>query len=433
MFHIRLIIFWYIFITILTVVSSITIKFIDFLPGLLLLWSLFFVFIIGTKLKFKTALQNELTKMRFCKSVNWVYILISVSFILFFPLYIKYYTGKTILLVLINLFSGYSNYISYQEYFANSDLAVFSVVKLPYIIGAGILKFLFISCCCRLIGFKKNRNFIEILSIIIMSLVIIMLAVSRGTSFEFFELLILLIFTILLRGRRLHFVNWFDKKTMLLVSIVGVLLLLVFSYNIDSRGAGELKCATKDLCFDETGLLTQLSPILGNISYKLSYYFVFGVYLLSKSLIFINFSSIAGITALFIPFGPAILGIGSNYATIACENIIDCSVAWIPDLLVILNNFGILGTIFLVFVIGAFSKNLFVKAVNGSIQASALLYFVFLFMVSLPVGNFITSNSSNFIAIVVSMILFIRPSLGRLFFGLFNTEEGTEDLNKKIK
>jgi hypothetical protein len=426
MFHIRLIIYWYLFLTSLVLVSSISLTNLDFLPGLILVWMLLIIFIIGSKIKVNTRHADVATRFVNAKNANLIHLIIAIAFLVFFPFYIKYYTGSSIFLVFINLFSGNSNYLAYQEYFAGQSLNVFSLAKLPYIVGAGILKFLFISCFCRLMGFKGKRNFIEVLAIFTMVLVTIILAISRGTSFEFFEFIILFVFSILLRRRRMDLFNWFKGTTLILISIIGGLIVLVFSLNIDARG--EFNCITKEMCYDDQGMLASFSPQLGHISFKLSGYFIFGIFIISKTLTSIVGESLPGLIALFIPFGTKLLGLGPSYPTIICENFLDCSVAWIPDLLLILNNFGLLITVSLLFILGVFSKKIFYQAINGSIPAAIILYFVFLFMVSLPVGNFITVSSSNLIAIFCAAILYAFNIKG-WFFGFFDTQNSSEIIN----
>ena len=425
MFHIRLIIFWYAFLNFLVFFSSITLSSLRFLPAVLLVWVLLLVFFLGSKLKYGKKIISVNVQTDFCaNNANILYLLIATAFILFFPFYIQYYTGSSVFIVFLNLFSGVSNYLAYQDHFSTENLNVFSFAKLPYIIGAGLLKFLFIACLCRLMAFRITRNYLEISSVIIMAVVNMILAISRGTSFEFFELIVLFVFAILLRRRRMDLNNWLKRKTVLLVSVIGVLIILIFSYNIDARG--DFNCISNEMCFNNQGILARLSPQIGQISFKLSGYFIFGLFVLSTSLTSISIGSIAGFFALFLPFGMSIMGLGSSYSKVVCEDFMDCSVAWIPDLLILLNDFGLIGVFLAILILGAFSKRVFYKTINGSISSSVLLYFIFLFMISLPVGNFITASSANVIALFCSIILYVFPSLERFFFGFFKLSDECE-------
>jgi hypothetical protein len=94
-----------------------------------------------------------------------------------------------------------------------------------------------------------------------------------------------------------------------------------------------------------------------------------------------------------------------------CGVLIDCGAAWKPDFLKAIDTIGILGIFFIVFAIGLFASNL-IKQINSNteplnlnMKTIILLYFIFLFMVSLPIGNFVFASSSN---TIIAVYLFIN-------------------------
>ena len=97
----------------------------------------------GLKFNMPIRIQSRSTSINHRK----IFLLFTIVMIAFIPLYIKYYTGANALTLLLSFRSmagSDSNYAQYQSYFAENNLAQFSMSKAPYILGYGILKYIFI-------------------------------------------------------------------------------------------------------------------------------------------------------------------------------------------------------------------------------------------------------------------------------------------------
>ena len=415
MFHVRLLLFFAALLTLLSLVASITVSFVDILPGLILMWIIYGLFIRFSSYRKVNFSGIEIPLVS--DGANRLIIVVTVAYLVFFPIYIQFYTGSSILIALVNLKSGISNYQSYQDYFADSNLGEFSLTKLPFILGAGFFKFLFIGTVCRVFAFKRKINFTDVICILAMVVTTVLVALSRGTSFEFFEIIMTFVFAALMRRRRFRNENWFNKKSIVILGIVSFGIIVFFGYNISLRG--DFSCTTAQFCYDKNGLLATISPFLGRISYQVSSYFVFGMYFTSAAINSIHLGSVSGLIAFFIPSGLTLFNLGDSYRSIVCDKVIDCGAAWQPDMILQIGTFGVIGLLSMVSYLGYLSTKMFKRMLEGSIFAAILLYFIFLYMISLPVGNFIASSSSNILAIFFSILFYFVPQTRRIFLGYF--------------
>ena len=143
MFYSKLIFYFYLILTVLAIVCPIKISFYDFLPGILLMWVFYFVFTSGSRFKGEIILKDFKPYENFDK-FNIPVIIIAILHLLFYPLYINFYTGSSVLNIVSSLKDGISTYALYQSNFENSNLGQLSLSKLPFILGHGILRFFFL-------------------------------------------------------------------------------------------------------------------------------------------------------------------------------------------------------------------------------------------------------------------------------------------------
>lgn len=121
-----------------------------------------------------------------------------------------------------------SNYAQYQSYFAENNLAQFSMLKAPYILGYGILKYIFIFFCMYFIAYTKKARKKEYFLLFLIFFLYFLQGVSRGTSFENFELIIVTLFSLTLRYKLIYNRSFFNKRNLLYVSVLGVLGITYF-------------------------------------------------------------------------------------------------------------------------------------------------------------------------------------------------------------
>ena len=401
MFHVRLIKYFYLGLTILVIICPIKIPVFQFVPGLILMWGLFFMFVLGTKFKF--TFKNVIRDSIIVNNKSFLYFIVSIFYLLFYPFYIKFYTGSNVYDTVMGLTSGISNYALYQKNFQDSNLGLFSFSKLPFILGHGVLRFIFIILVFRAISFKVNTTFIEKLSISIMTFTIVIVGISRGTSFELFELFIIFLFAYISRRYLIDKNERIQIKTVFKVFILGTVLIFYFFYNISIR-MGDLFDFSSSSNFDKGAFIYSVSKPMALALYSLYDYFLFGLYFNSTLILNLWLASFSGFISVLIPNGIKVFGIDDNYRDFVGK-IIDLGAKWNPDSSIYIDLNGIIFTLIFIFLIGRFSRTIFLK-ISSNLAALCLLFFVFYIFVSLPIGNFISNSSANIISIILSLICY---------------------------
>lgn len=401
MIHIKLIKYFYLGLTLLVLICPVKLSFIDFLPGLILMWFFYFLFFIGNK----HVVSNPKADPYFLvvKNKSKYIFLVALFYLLFYPIYIKFYTGSSVISAITASFNGVSNYELYQRNFADSNLSDFSLSKLPLIIGHGCLRFLFIVIVFRSIAYKEKMLLLEKISIFIMTISIVIVGLARGTSFELFELFIIFIFGYVSKRVLLKKGSLFPVKTIFRLFIIVFLLSSFFVYNINVR-MGEAFDYLELSDFDKNALIYSISKPLAVILYSLYGYFLFGLYFNSVAMVNLWFTSFSGFFSVFIPSGITIFGIESDYRTYV-SRFIDVGAMWHPDSIIYIESFGIIISIIIIYFIGRFSKRIY-GSINNDIASLILLFFVFYIFISMPMGNFISSSSANKIVIVLAAICY---------------------------
>lgn len=206
--------YFYSLLTLLAFFSPVSYSIWLFLPAIILMWISYAFFKVGVykglKFNMPIRIQSRSTSINHRK----IFLLFTIVMIAFIPLYIKYYTGANALTLLLSFRSmagSDSNYAQYQSYFAENNLAQFSMLKAPYILGYGILKYIFIFFCMYFIAYTKKARKKEYFLLFLIFFLYFLQGVSRGTSFENFELIIVTLFSLTLRYKLIYNRSFFNK------------------------------------------------------------------------------------------------------------------------------------------------------------------------------------------------------------------------------
>jgi hypothetical protein len=402
MHHFKFIKLFYLSLTVLIFIIPIKESIAYLFPGLLLMWLSYYLYssnlnIINIKINYRINDFNFKTSFK---------LFLLLFYPLFYHFYIKFYTGQNIYEIFFNLTKNISNYALYQDFFKENDLNKLSLIKIPFIILNGFFKFFFLSFIFYFFNKSINNTFFDKFLILILTIVNLLVAISRGTSYEFFELFIIFITAILLGRNSSTHLSLFNKSFYLKLFFIGIFLLLYFSYNIQNRYGILFDNFINTTNFDMNSFIYLVSPSIAIALFLLYGYFIFGIKLLS--IIIINLcTTVIGFISIFIPSGINLFSIELDYRTFA-EKFIDIGANWVPDMAVYIDKFGLLFTFILIYFIGQLSRINFKKS-KKSINSSILFFYTNLFMISLFIGDFITSNSSNLICLLLC-----------LFFSIFN-------------
>ena len=397
--------FWYLFLFILALCSTVNVAFSSSAPGLVLVAAAYLSFGMGFFAR-ATAPPKIAQAYRENRYLSMA-LLIPLSYAL--AIYsINFYTGKGVTDVLVGALAGDSLYNSYQSYFADEDLANFTLSKVPAIASGAALKFILLYSFITILVLRSAVGKKGVIQLLAVSLAYLYFAFGRGTSFELFELLVVGVFALILRSESLSAkasprAKWF-------VLVVGALFVFLYSYNVSARYGFDAadECAAARFCLNRQSLIYSISPSIGELIFRLSAYFLFGVVHLT-TLIETIFGSPALLITTMVPGAGLITA--SAEANI-CESVLDCGAMWVPDISRLLTSVGFLGLAAVVFLVGRLGlAALDVCRRAQSLSSHMVLYFVFLFALSLPVGNFVTASSPNLINATIALGCFAFAKL----------------------
>lgn len=404
----------YLFYTVLIFISGVNTALLDFFYGLLLMWLFFIVFILGGHVARQKL--GSVGEVRAYEKSN-VFFFCLTGFSVLGALYAaEFYTGSSFFEVLKTLSSGQSNYNNYQVYFSEASLGYFSLNKIPAILSLLVTKLSLVYVYAHVFMFGgRRKDFAIIFCLLTVTASYVYFSLARGTSFEIFEIMLLVLFCLSMGGGRsvIHFL--FSKKSLIL-AILGFLAISIYSYNVSLRyGSREVDvCMVSAMCADGNTFIYRFSPALGALTAKLSLYFSFGLYYLTWLVESYWLSGFDSFFTLLLP--------GAGYLDpdlsprFLCGKIIDCGASWAPSMEKFFYLFGIPGSFMVVFFVGYLAKKLSSGVEKKDFFSVALLYFIFLLMISLPVGNFITDSSSNLLSMIfMGGVVFFRALIVRRF------------------
>lgn len=420
-FFLQFVKYYYLFLTFLVIAVPLKYDFIHFLPALVLMWSSFFLLRLGY---FSKGVYNhvEYKILKPSKTKNRLLVAFTVFMMVFVPLMIKFYTGGNPYLLLLNFGSmvgADSNYYSYQEYFEANNLGVMSLQKLPYIVLNGFSALAFWFFCISYICFAKKVTLFQKCLLTVLFFLYFLQGLSRGTSFENFELLMISTFCALASRKIRTDYNFFSYRQMVWAAgfiFVGALYFIISkSLRYEIGEVETLKGPTSSLVYDPSGWTESLFPALGKFSLELSGYFVFPLYLTSEVFWHIWTTSQGFISAI-IPFtADFFYSDPRSYAVTLEKYNVDRGACWVPDIMSAIYVIGVPLYFLLIYKLGRLSAKIYSKGIiYGDIRSAILLYIITLEAISLPVGNFIMTSSANQIALVLIIFIIYTNSFKEL-------------------
>ena len=417
-FYVKFIRWYYIFLTVLVFIAPLDYPLYKYIPALVIMWVSYLFFNFGSKNHAKYSQNRELDR-KIPRSLNKELLFFVCFMVVFIPLYIRFYTGGNILTLVRSFGSGIgtdSNYALYQQYFEENSLNQFSIQKLPYILGYGIAKFLFYYFVISYVGFTKKLEKQSLILIVLLFALFSLVGMSRGTSFENFESLVLLIFSLLVRSKIIYNKNTFTKSQIIAVSVVVVILGGYFIISKALRSSGEafskLSGPSSTLRYNPDHWIMHLSPNVGKVALNFTGYFTFPIYFTSELFWKIWSESLSGMMAAFLP-GVASWVLNLTDYRKALENLgVDTGACWNPDCTTAIFYLGVPLFFLLSYYLGKYSSKFYDKSVvNRDVGYTLFLYIIVYEMISFPVGNFLVISSANKIVLLCVFVV--------VYFGLF--------------
>ncbi len=408
---IKNILYWNLFITILPFFAAINTSILDLTLGFVVVWLSFIVALVGSLFVSKKESVKHLLDRKHDTDCNVRFLLLitSISFVL--SLYAaNFYTGNNFADVINAILVGDSNYNNYQIYFKDNDIGVFSISKLPAIFSMFCVKLILFYCFYCLLLSKKELQAKTLFLLAFSVVPSIYFSLARGTSFEIFNLLVLSWFTFIVRYMKFDLKFILFSRTIIFGGVFVLICILSYNYNISARYSFEFTtdCTSSNVCYDRNSFISLISPSLGYFTSQMASYFTFGLLYTNNFIAEMYFFSYKDLFYLFTPYGYV-----SEYdATYLCRDGFDCGANWIPDVIKILYNNGLILFFIVVFLIGLLLSRFLNKrnAKDLCFTDFVSAFYCFYFFISLHVGNFITSASDN------QLMIFLVISIGILKF-----------------
>lgn len=250
---------------------------------------------------------------------------------------------------------------------------------------------------------KEKSTYFDKFYLLLITFAHIYFGVARGTNYELFELMILFVFVILYKSKRVRSIK-IPLKNVLIVSLVGIIMIYLFYNRIADRGVVFDFSKSRDFIYDPEGVIATIFPLLSYITLLVYDYFGFGFYYLSIYISHVWFQSIGNFFAGLFPFGYTF--IENSKIQEIMPNYVEMGPRWHPDTAILINNLGFIGLLILGTILGSCAKFTFREGNNSSL--TYLTQFIILLqIISLPIGNFVfISSASTLIVMLISFIWF---------------------------
>ncbi|QHD70735.1 hypothetical protein GS397_26895 (plasmid) [Sphingobium yanoikuyae] len=322
----------------------------------------------------------------------------------------QFYTGSSVFSAFSATLAGENTYAAYQSYFNEAQFSAQSpVTRLVYIVLLALAKVIFVfSVLNFFLGLK--RSFYSAAFMAGCCIFYIGFGLSRGTFFEVFEVACAIFYfwymtSVIANEREVK-----RSKAVLYTALIGsVTLVALFFINVARRYGDSfvIKSCTQNFCYEPFGLGDRLEhPI-----YLLTGYFGNGGYFIS-ALFDTMFEH--GEAAFLIPMQSVFNNLGSDefgVRAFMCEKHVSCQFVWTPEIATLISTFGIF-TILVSNMLVTYLGKLEASIIrNFSVVGMLLLYFAFIFVISLPSANFFTTSGPSILATLFLSALFVWQRL----------------------
>ena len=210
------------------------------------------------------------------------------------------------------------------------------------------VKFILFYSYASFLSSERRISRYQALYLIVVTMSHVYVGVARGTSFEFFELTVLILFVMLSR-RRPEKPLWVSPIQWTKVLMVGSLMILVFYTNLAARGGSFRFSLWRGAEYDPNGLLSIYGPPLAFLVLITSGYFGFGFFYLSAYVSRVWLASLDHFLAGMIPLGYRIVEARSIPEIM--QSLVDMGPRWHPDTALIIDSV-VLGLLVLCFCMG---------------------------------------------------------------------------------
>ncbi|MGU8477314.1 hypothetical protein ACV3QH_08575 [Clostridium perfringens] len=404
---------FYIVYTIYTVMvlSISNYKLVYAVTGLLAMWITYFFFWLGWNWRTEKSyngslLKNDSTFFKMDTWKNWKYLLNSIICVTFSILAAKYYTGRDFISVINGALNGGNLYNLYQNYFMNSELGVFSLKKIPYILMLTYITAVLFISYVSIIQINKKIKGIQVFYLCCVTFSQIYFGFARGTNFEIYIVFILLAFT-LLNKKSKNQNQKLNYKAIVIVAILGVIMLVIYRAVVMDRGVKIGTYICKEIEFDYDSYIVNAFPIITNVIASVFSYLGYGIYEIGVSFLDNVLSNVLYMMGTLVANGNYLFN-GKGLPDML-RSTIDVNVNWVPDFIILIDMFGIILFILFIMLVGHIISN-FNENKYPVILVNVVRLLTFIEMLSLPVGNFLITSTpiKLFVLLIILKSVILR-------------------------
>lgn len=420
-----IIFYWFLFLTVLALLAPLQITIEPFLVGIAVFWAVFFILTLGY-LSFGMETHKGCDrkynsfKLNIDRNTSFkAFLFLFVPSLLLTMYAMYFYTGQTIFSLVTNLKLGNSLYSKYQSFFMEQGLMVFSFSKIPAIVSMILIKGILLWSFYVYVFLPVKIKRLNYVFLFLICLNYILFSLARGTNFELFEILLLVIFTVVYRAKYI-WRSLFSIRLVIFLIFIFVSVLALYLSTIQARFVDGViwKCSVALICLDTESFIYTLVPGIGLVLFALAGYFLFGVLYVSVFIQSFLFEMNHSFLYIFLPLGFNILGEDIIRESI-CGNLLDCGASWTPSIMIWLNSMGVLILGVVIFILGYIASAVEKGLSKHHFVLFVLLFYLVMLVVSLPVGDFVFISTSNSVIFFGAFIIyFLPPRVRRLLSSL---------------
>ena len=315
-----------------------------------------------------------------------------------------YYTGLWPAQVFNHLRAGNSLYALYQQHFRSQGISSFGLAKIPFILMLTYVTILLFVSFLGIMSSGKKPKLKHYAFLISVALSYYYFGVSRGTNFEMYIIFVLLAYCLLCRDSVREKRAKSKKKRysgLIMVAIFGVIAVGIFRIVLTARGSVFENGICPEIQYDPNSLFARLFPAFTNIGLSVFSYLGYGIYAIGATVADVIFRSSRNALAALFPMSYELF-LGRSL-TEALFEIVDVGVHWIPDWITFTGLLGLPLLLILMYLLGKFTSRCYVIKRPRLLQ-NLICSLSFLFMLSIPVGNFIFTSTPNVLLIAFVFI-----------------------------
>ena len=191
-----------------------------------------------------------------------------------------------------------------------------------------------------------------------------------------------------------------NKKTIMIVGILGVIMVFVFRAVLTVRGSVFRNTICQEIDFNPNSLVAKFLPTVTNMGLSVFSYLGYGVYAIGVTITEIFMQSVPNAMAAMAPSGYEMLL--KEPLSEVLRSTIEVEVRWVPDWVNFVEALGIPLFLLVIFALGWFAANIASFDIP-KLLSNVICIFIFLQMLAIPIGNFVFTSTPNVLAAMFTL------------------------------